>query len=167
MNGPNPPLFALLEKQVKFDPKRLKNRLSVRYSLHFCFDQGPPLSRPGLKGTAASSGLPVWTFLRMGAEGRARSSSPYFLHLRPMHLLDRGVYGQYDSGHGYTSVAAGTHVWIHCHTQEVSRVLVDWAPVYRHLWHRLVHIHMYRLMQSTTLQGANKKGYSPLRDHVF
>ena len=28
----------------------------------------------------------------------------------------------------------------------------DVSPVYRHIWHRLVHIHMYRLMHSTTLQ---------------
>ena len=31
-------------------------------------------------------------------------------------------------------------------TPEVSIVLVYWAPVCRHIWHRLVHIHMYRLM---------------------
>ena len=34
--------------------------------------------------------------------------------------------------------------------QEVSIVLVYWESVYRHIWNRLVHIHMYRLMHNTT-----------------
>ena len=51
------------------------------------------------------------------------------------------MYGQYDSGHSYMSVTAG-HAY--------SIVLVYWAPVCRHIWHRL-HIHMYRLMHSSTL----------------
>ena len=38
-------------------------------------------------------------------------------------------------------------------TPEVSIVLVYWAPVYRHIWYRLVHIHMYGLMHSTTLHN--------------
>ena len=41
-------------------------------------------------------------------------------------------------------------------TPEVSIVLVYWALVCRHIWHRLVHIHMYRLMHSTTLQVQAK-----------
>ena len=41
-------------------------------------------------------------------------------------------------------------------TQEVSIVLVYWVSVYRHIWHRLVHIHMYRLMLSTTLEQFTK-----------
>ena len=37
--------------------------------------------------------------------------------------------------------------------QEVSTVLVYGAPVYRHIWHRLLHIHVCRLMHGTTLQS--------------
>ena len=48
-----------------------------------------------------------------------------------------------------------TRLWlqerVYRYVQEVSIVLVYWAPVYRHIWHRRVHIHVYRLMRSTTL----------------
>ena len=59
------------------------------------------------------------------------------------------LYGHYDGGQSYMSVALGTD---DIDTQEVRIVLVYWASVYRHIWHRLVYIHMYRLMHSTTLQ---------------
>ena len=34
-------------------------------------------------------------------------------------------------------------------TQEVSIVLVYWISVYRHIWHRLLQIHICRLIHST------------------
>ena len=40
-------------------------------------------------------------------------------------------------------------------TQGVSIVLVYWAPVYRHIWHRLLHIQVCRQIHSTTLHTAN------------
>ena len=35
-------------------------------------------------------------------------------------------------------------------------ILVYWAPVYRHIWHGLLHVHVCRLIHSTTLQGEIK-----------
>ena len=40
---------------------------------------------------------------------------------------------------------------------EVSIVLLYWASVHRHIWHRLVHINMCRLMHSTTLHKSDEK----------
>ena len=68
------------------------------------------------------------------------------------------LYGQYER-QSELHVCRSRNVCIDM--QEVSMVPVYWAPVYRRIWHRLVHMHACRLIHGTILHNQRVQSTNP------